>query len=182
MFHGKLSFRKYSALILFPLMLFSTSLVLAQGNTCTLGEVRTTSSRAFSLEIVISNTDTLAGFQIPFNFAYGNVGISCDSISFRGGACEGFGFQDIKIDNAHKLAYLSAIYDASVDDHNTPLAPGRHKVATAFFAVDRVDNSLQVAFEQSRIPDEYRDYSFLFWTPTAEEVPATFSLGNLKLR
>jgi len=154
----------------------------AQENACTLGEARVIPPASFSLEIVIANTDTLAGFQIPFSFDYEGIPIACDSISFAGGDCRDFGFQDVKIDNQAKIAYLAATNNGRVEDNISPLAPGRHPVARAYFSVERVDLTTDVTFGQSRYPHDRLDFSFLMWTPQAEEVKASFNFSNLRLR
>lgn len=156
--------------------------VSAGENICTLGGAQVIQATAFSVEIVISNSDTLAGFQIPFSFNYGEIFIACDSINFTGGDCRNFGFQDVKIDNQAKIAYLAAINNGTPEDSNPPLAPGQHSVARAYFSLERVDPGREVAFAISRYPNDKLDLSFLMWTPQAEEVEASFRFTALRVR
>jgi hypothetical protein len=169
----------FLAIILITMPLGSA---VAQENNCTTGDVQMLGSNSFSMEIIITNTDTLAGFQIPFSFDYAGIPINCESVSFVGGDCRDFGFHDTKVDNQTKMVYLAATNNGSIDDDVPPLTPGRHLIAKVYFSVERTDEERSVNFQVTQFPDERLDYSFLMWTPQAEEVPATFSFSNLRIK
>jgi len=150
-----------------------------QSNNCYIGNVEGISDLSFSMEINISNIDTLAGFQIPFSFNFGQYDIVCDSVSFTGGRCEYFDFFDYEIANDLKIVYISGIAKVEFDLDTPYLAPGDGDIATVYFLVSSVDENTDVTFSQTSLPDEYRDYNFLFWNPLAEEVECVFNFENI---
>jgi hypothetical protein len=108
------------------LFLFSVLYVAAyaEENFCYLGEMSIVGDQSFLVEIVVSNSDTLAGFQIPFSYDYGNISVECDSVAFAGGACEDFSSQKTEIYSETNVVYLSAIQNVHATDYNDPLYPG----------------------------------------------------------
>ncbi len=155
---------------------------IAQSNSCSLGEVNIIDGGAFSVEIVVTNSDTLAGFQIPFSFDYGDIDVTCDSISYIGGDCENFASLETNIAEETKTVYLAVIQNTEPNNNNEPLYPGTHIVARAYFTLADVDQNQNLAFAQTILADEYRDFSLLMWTPEAEEVPCSFDFGSLNIR
>lgn len=152
------------------------------GNICFIGNSTSIGGRSFAIDINLTNTDTLAGFQIPFSFNYGGIGITCDSVSFLGGRCQHFDFLDNKIDSTSKVVYITGISGVSIELDTPPLLPGSGKLATIYFSVERTNINNQVGFTKTRFPDPKRDYSFFFWNLRAEKVECEFSLSPIKLR
>lgn len=175
--------RKIISLSCFILFLFVSHIPLRAGNnSCSLGDVHTIDDNSISVEIQISNTDTLAGFQIAFSFDYGDITVVIDSMTYTGGACEDFASHIIKIDNENRRGFLAALFMVMPDDSNLPLLPGIHTVATVYFTFDKVDPNRSLTFEEAIIPDDHRDYSLSMWTPAAEKVPSTFDFQALRIQ
>lgn len=175
--------RKIISLSCFILILLISHIPLRAGdNSCSLGDVRSIDDNSISVEIQISNTDTLAGFQIAFSFDYGDITVVIDSMTYIGGACEDFDSHMIRIDNENGRGFLAALYMLIPDDNDLPLLPGIHTVATAYFTFDDVDPNRSLTFEETVIPDKHRDYSLGMWTPAAQEVPCRFNFASLQIR
>ncbi len=168
-------------LILLVILLFASTMLLASDNSCSLGEVIVIDDNSISVEIQISNTDTLAGFQIPFSFSYGEIEVICDSLIYTGAACEDFASAVININNDNQMVYFAAIDNVMPEDNNTPLLPGINTIGIAYFSFDQIDQNQNLTFQNIIIPDDHRDFSLLMWTPTSEEVSCTFSFNDLNI-
>ncbi|MEE9553404.1 MAG: hypothetical protein V3W18_03820 [candidate division Zixibacteria bacterium] len=172
----------WQKIIILGILLFASTMLLASDNSCSLGEVIVIDDNSISVEIQISNTDTLAGFQIPFSFSYGEIEVNCDSLVYAGAACEDFASAVINIDNDNQMVYFAAIDNVMLEDNNTPLLPGINTIAIAYFSFDQINQNQNLTFQKTIIPDDYRDYSLLMWTPDSEDVLCSFEFNDLNIR
>jgi hypothetical protein len=168
--------------VIFALLLFHPQFPAAQslGNTCTLNSLKPISGRSFAIDIDITNSDTLAGFQIPFSFNYGDIGITCDSVSFVSGRCQKFDCLFGKIDSTAKTVFLMGISGVNIDLKTPPLLPGSGKIATIYFSFKESPRNRMVNLKETKIPDKYRDFSFMFWDTRGEKVNASCNFGQVK--
>jgi len=165
----------------FILLLISNA-AIASDNVCQIGELQEHGNGHFSLGVYLENSDTLAGYQIPVSFDFGETVISCDSISFAGGRCQDFEFLDSKIDNQVKVAYLMGISEASVGGSFEPLYPDTGEIARIYFTYSGTPGEgekLKLNRSVWKLGDNKLDYRF--WTPDAVEVRCRFKVDNIRL-
>ena len=173
--------RKMTFGISLILIIFTTK-VFASGNLCQIGELEEYGNGHFSLGVYLENSDTLAGFQVPVSFDFGETVISCDSISFAGGRCQDFEFLDSKIDNGVKIAYLMGISEASTGGSFESLYPGSGEIARHNFTYSGTtgeEEKLKLNRSVWKLGDNKLDYRF--WTPDAVEVRCRFKVDNIRL-
>jgi hypothetical protein len=165
-----------------PFLLVGLGNAQTATDSCYIGNVNSNGGHSFSIEINISNTDTLAGFQIPFSFSYGNIGITCDSVSYLGSRCQHFDCLYAKIDSTAKTVFLMGISGVNVDLDTPPLLPGSGKIATIYFSVSSVSQNVEVNIVKTRIRDQFRDFSFTFWDVRGESIQSSFATVPIKIR
>ena len=173
--------KAYRFLVCLMLLIFPTG-AFASDNLCEIRQLQEYGNSHFSLGVFLENADTLAGFQIPVSFDFGETVISCDSISFTGGRCQDFEFLDSKIDNQVKVAYLMGISEASTGGSFEPLYPGSGEIARLYFTYSGTpgeDQRIKLNRSVWKLGNNKLDYSF--WTPDAVEVRCRFKVDNIRL-
>lgn len=118
-------------------------------NTVYFDEVTTKLGESFAVKVNLANVDTLSGMQVPTFFRSDKIKLQCDSVSFAGGRCEYFMFNDVKIPMACEKC--EAAYDKiSTPPKKTGICDkcgGKlaHKGQIVYFSlIDNIDPKLDI--------------------------------------
>jgi hypothetical protein len=156
-----------------------------QGNVCYTESVMAAKGSSFPVKVFVNNIDTLAGMQVPIYYRSEDVDLKCDSVSFAGSRCEDFALNDSKIEPVGKTVYFCFINIVDASQSVQPLLPGDGLVATLWFTAPEDIKSGKVLLDSGPnafYPHPKIDYSFLFWTPTAQQVDCTYKGGTITVK
>lgn len=154
-------------------------------NVCYTESVETAKGASFPVKVFVNNVDTLAGMQVPIYYRSENISLKCDSVSFKDSRCRYFAFNDSKIEPVGRTVYFAFILMTDPSQNVAPLAPGDGLVATLWFTAPKDVKAGQVKLDSGPnafFPDERIDYSFLFWTPRAEQVNCVYQPGTITIK
>jgi hypothetical protein len=155
------------------------------GNVCYTESVQVTKGSSFPVKVFVNNTDTLAGMQVPIYYRSEDVDLKCDSVTFEGSRCKDFALNDSKIEPVGKTVYFCFINIVDVSQSVPPLLPGDGQVATLWFTAPKDIKSGTVTLDSGPnafYPHPKIDYSFLFWTPAAQQVDCTYKGGTITVK
>jgi len=147
---------------------------------CYTGNVAAEKGASFSVGVYVKNADTLAGMQIPIYYRSEKVNLRCDSVSFHNSRCAEFTIKDYRIEPLGKT-----IYFALIDTRGRLLAPGDGLVATLWFTVDSASPGGRVELfsgPKAYLPDEYIDFSYLFWLPSSQQIDFQYKAGYITVK
>ena len=156
-----------------------------QGNVCYTENVEVAKGSVFGVKVFVKNVDTLAGMQVPIYYRSENINLKCDSVSFVGSRCSNFALNDVKIEPVGKTVYFCFIAVVDPSQNVAPLAPGDGLVATLWFTAPSEGPSGKVKLDSGPnafFPHEKIDYSFLFWTPQAQQVECSYKEAYITLK
>jgi hypothetical protein len=172
--------------------LFLASAAIAQegesaprGNICYTESVEIEKGTSFPVKVFVNNVDTLAGMQVPIYYRSADVDLKCDSISFAGSRCSEFALDLDLIEPVGKTAFFAFISMTDPKDDKPPLYPGDGPVATLWFTAPAETKSGKVELysgPNAIYPHDKIDYSYLFWTPTAEQKDCTYKPGYITVK
>ena len=114
-----------------------------------------------------------------------NVDLKCDSVTFKGSRCANFALNDFKIEPKGKTVYFAFIAQTDPSKDVPPLAPGDGLVATLWFTAPKdikVGKVMLDSGPNAYYPHEKIDYSFLFWTPEADQVDCVYKAGYITVK
>lgn len=179
-------------LLIVVIILFLASAAIAQeegsvskGNICYTESVEIEKGTSFPVKVFVNNVDTLAGMQVPIYYRSADVDLKCDSISFAGSRCSEFALDLDLIEPIGKTAFFAFISMTDPKDDKPPLYPGDGLVATLWFTAPAETKSGKVELysgPNAIYPHDKIDYSFLFWTPTAEQKDCTYKPGYITVK
>jgi hypothetical protein len=155
------------------------------GNVCYTESVQAQKGSSFPVKVFVSNIDTLAGMQVPIYYRSEDVDLKCDSVSFVGSRCKDFALNDSKIEPVGKTVYFCFINIVDVSQNVPPLLPGDGLVATLWFTAPKDIKSGSVLLDSGPnafYPHPKIDYSYLFWTPLAQQVDCTYKGGTITVK
>ena len=155
------------------------------GNTCKAESVTAEKGTSFSVKVFVHNVDTLAGMQVPIYYRSENVNIVCDSISFVGSRCADFALELPLIEPVGKTAFFAFISMTDPEVEHPPLYPGDGLVASLWFTApaDTKAGTVDLSSGPNAIyPHDKIDYSYLFWTPLADQVECTYIPGTVTIK
>ncbi len=155
------------------------------GNVCYTENVQAAKGSSFPVKVYVSNVDTLAGMQVPIYYRSEDVNLQCDSVTFGGSRCKDFAFNDSKIEPVGRTVYFCFIYAVDVNQVVEPLAPGDGLVATLWFTAPKDIKAGTVLLDSGPnafYPHPKIDYSFLFWTPAAQQVECSYKGGTITIK
>ncbi len=153
-------------------------------NTCYIENVTAKKGTSFPVKVFVNNVDTLAGMQVPLKYMSETVDLKCDSVSFAGSRCSYFALSFPIIEPIGKVAFFCFINMADTAKEVAPLMPGDGQVATLWFTADSKINAGKVDIQGGPkifIQDDRRDYSWLFWTPQAQQVVCRYIPGTITI-
>lgn len=156
-----------------------------KGNTCYAENVEVQKGTSFPVKVFVNNVDTLAGMQVPIYYRSDVVDLKCDSISIAGSRCADFALDLQLIEPVGKTAFFAFISMTDPKQDKQPLFPGEGLVATLWFTVpeDVKPGKVELYSGPNAIyPHEKIDYSFLFWTPAAEQKDCTYIPGYITVK
>jgi hypothetical protein len=159
--------------------------ILPAGNVCYTENVEVTRGNAFGVRVFVKNADTLAGMQVPIYFRSETVNLKCDSVSFAGSRCAAFALNDSKIEPVGKTVYFAFIAVVDASQNVPPLLPGDGLVATLWFTAPKDIKPGKVKLDSGPnafYPHEKIDYSFLFWTPAAQQVDCVYKEAYITVK
>ena len=154
-------------------------------NVCYAEDVQAVKGTSFPVKVFVANIDTLAGMQVPIYYRSEDVDLKCDSVTFNGSRCAGFALSDSKIEPKGKTVYFAFINQTDPSKDIPPLIPGEGLVATLWFTAPKDIKAGKVMLESGPnvyLPHEKIDYSFLFWTPEAEQVDCLYKAGYITVK
>ena len=173
-------------------ILFLAAILYAQekasepkGNICYTESVEVEKGTSFPVKIFVNNVDTLAGMQVPIYYRSEKVDLKCDSISFNGSRCSEFALNLPLIEPVGKTAFFAFISMTDPEEEHPPLFPGDGMVATFWFTAPKDVKSGKVELSSGPnaiYPHDKIDYSYLFWTPAAEQVECTYKPGFITVK
>ncbi len=155
------------------------------GNVCYTESVEVEKGTSFPVKVLVNNVDTLAGMQVPIYYRSENVDLICDSVSFVGSRCSEFALNLPLIEPVGKTAFFAFISMTDPNEEHPPLFPGDGMVATLWFRVPKDTKSGKVELysgPNAIYPHDKIDYSYLFWTPTAEQKDCTYKPGYVTVK
>lgn len=155
------------------------------GNVCYTESVEVEKGTSFPVKVFVNNVDTLAGMQVPIYYRSEDVDLTCDSISFVGSRCSDFALSLPLIEPVGKTAFFAFISMTDPKEDHPPLYPGDGLVATLWFTApkDIKSGKVELASGPNAIyPHEKIDYSYLFWTPRAEQRECTYKPGYITVK
>jgi len=177
-------------LLIVAIMMFLVAAVAAQeeesaGNICYTESVQVEKGSSFPVKVFVNNIDTLAGMQVPIYYRSGDVDLTCDSISIVGSRCSDFALDLQLIEPVGKTAFFAFISMTDPKTEKPPLYPGDGMVATLWFTApaDTKPGKVELYSGPNAIyPHDKIDYSFLFWTPAAEQKDCTYKPGYITVK
>ena len=152
------------------LILLASNLSLAGENVCRIGKFQYHGNGVASVGVILLNSDTIAGFQVPLRFDFGEDDITCDSVSFAGGRCEDFSFLHHDVTPEEKRVFLCGSYTTVPEETIEPLYPGRGEIARIFFTAQGVPQSKRIKVYRSHHQLTQSKLDYLFYTPDGREV------------
>ena len=156
-----------------------------KGNVCYTESVEVAKGTSFPVKVFVDNVDTLAGMQVPIYYRSEDVNLVCDSISFVDSRCKDFALALPLIEPVGKTAFFAFISMTDPNEEHPPLFPGDGLVATLWFTAPKDIKSGRVELysgPNAIYPHEKIDYSYLFWTPTAEQKDCTYKPGYITVK
>jgi len=156
-----------------------------KGNVCYTESVEVEKGASFPVKVFVNNVDTLAGMQVPIYYRSEKVDLKCDSITFGNSRCLGFAMNHQMIEPVGKTAFFAFISMTDPNVEKPPLYPGDGLVATLWFTVPKDANSGKVELysgPNAVYPHDKIDYSYLFWTPSAEQKECTYKPGYITVK
>jgi hypothetical protein len=156
-----------------------------KGNVCYTESVEIAKGTSFPVKVFVDNVDTLAGMQVPIYFRSETVDLTCDSISFAGSRCHDFALSLPLIEPIGKTAFFAFISMTDPNEEHPPLYPGDGLVATLWFTApgDAKSGKVELYSGPNAIyPHDKIDYSYLFWTPTAEQKECAYKAGFITVK
>jgi hypothetical protein len=155
------------------------------GNVCYTESVEVTRGTSFPVKVFVNNVDTLAGMQVPIYYRSEDVNLKCDSVTFAGSRCKDFALSFPMIEPVGKTVFFCFIYTTDASQTVKPLIPGDGLVATLWFTAAKEIKSGKVELESGPnafYPHPKIDYSYLFWTPAAQQVDCTYKAGYITVK
>lgn len=154
-------------------------------NVCYSENIEVAKGTSFPVKVFVTNIDTLAGMQVPIYYRSENVDLKCDSVTFKGSRCANFALNDFKIEPKGKTVYFAFIAQTDPSKDVPPLVPGDGQVATLWFTAPKDIKAGKVMLDSgpnAYYPHEKIDYSFLFWTPEADQVDCVYKAGYITVK
>lgn len=156
-----------------------------KGNVCYTESVEVEKGSTFPVKVFVSNVDTLAGMQVPIYYRSDEVDLICDSVSFIGSRCSEFAMELSFVEPVGKTVFFSFISMTDPNDEKPPLFPGDGLVATLWFTAPKDIKSGKVELysgPNAIYPHDKIDYSYLFWTPIAEQKDCLYKPGYITVK
>lgn len=156
-----------------------------EGNTCYAESVEVEKGASFPIKVFVNNVDTLAGMQVPIYYRSEDVDLTCDSITFDKSRCSEFALSLPLIEPVGKTAFFAFISMTDPNEEHPPLFPGEGLVATLWFTAPKDVKSGKVELysgPNAIYPHDKIDYSYLFWTPTAEQKECAYKPGYITVK
>ena len=155
------------------------------GNVCYTENAEAVRGGVLGVKVFIKNADTLGGMQVPIYYRSEDVNIKCDSVSFAGSRCIEFALNDSKIEPVGKTVYFAFIAVVDPSQNVQPLLPGDGLIATLWFSIPKDCKPGKIKLDSGPnafYPHEKIDYSFLFWTPAAQQVDCSYKEGYITIK
>jgi hypothetical protein len=143
-----------------------------KGNTCYAESVDANKGTSFPVKVFVNNVDTLAGMQVPIYYRVGS-------------RCSEFALDLQLIEPVGKTAFFAFISMTDPKEEKPPLYPGDGLVATLWFTAPAETKAGKVELysgPNAIYPHDKIDYSYLFWTPTAEQKECTYKPGYITVK
>ena len=125
-------------LILVSIFIAVTSIGYAGDNYCRIDSLKIVNANCYSVDLVMSNSDTIAGFQIPLIFKVGEDTVEIDSITFPDSRCTTFQTLGSKSDSANHIAYIFGYFGG---EYYEPLAPGNGAIARIYLKINMLQSN-----------------------------------------
>ncbi len=156
-----------------------------KGNVCYTESVEVSKGTSFPVRVFVNNTDTLAGMQVPIYYRSEDVDLVCDSVSYVGSRCEAFSLSHSMIEPVGKVVFFAFISMTDPAREVAPLYPADGLVATLWFTAGKDIKSGKVELysgPNAIYPHDKIDYSYLFWTPGAEQKDCLYRPGYITIK
>lgn len=162
----KLSFRRMPLVVLLSTTALASNMV----------DLRIAQSRhAVTVEVILTNQDTLAGVQMSIDLGLRKLGLQVDSVSFAGSRCSHFDEQFNRVFPDQDKIFLFLVQSTYPDSDALPLFPGTGAIATIYLSWTGRFESNRHTFTNTRVQDAQRSYEFQLWNTRGEAVEATFN-------
>ncbi len=151
------------------LTIFAVNASLAQ-NRITFENLQLLESQTISLDVLLVNSDTVEGIQIPITYSNTTDGISCDSVSFSGSSCAFYDVKQAELFNEQNSLYIRGICNTNIDSDNTPLLPGTNFICNIYFSLSDTTQDFNFAVALGHLGKGKLTRELNLWTPDATEV------------
>jgi hypothetical protein len=131
----------------------------------------------YSINLILENQDTLAGFQIPLTFIGTGVAVTMDSASFTNSSITGLSIQKYKIDSTGHGIY---VFGVTNNDSASVILPNDHQICKIYFDCNLVDSTGTIMVQNSPWTIGKNHISFKLWEKGAVEVPSRFETNPIK--
>jgi len=162
--------------------MFLFSNVLAQ-NSISFENIQLVDNNTITLDMYLTNTDTIAGLQIPIVFPKIIEGFEPDTIYFENGRCWDFEFKYYEFLDSQNGILIHLISNINPETDNKYLLPGHGMICKVHFSwPDSVDipniNGImnrgffvkKAKYLRDKKAANSRDFRFTIWKPDATEV------------
>jgi len=153
----------------------------AGDNVCKVENLESYNSDHYSVTVSLTNSDTLAGFQIPLYFDFDQSSLIIDSVSFNESRCIDFAVLDSKIDTSTSNVLVASIFDVSGTDYYSPLFPGYGNIAKIYFTVIENSSNNKLKIKLSHYQYDNNKIGYSFWSPDAVEIRCRFETQPLQI-
>jgi hypothetical protein len=157
-------------------------------NIISFGNVQENPDSTLTVDVFLTNTDTLAGMQIPLMFPNMKHVFDVDTVLFNGSRCDNFDMKNVEILNQQKGVFLNLIGNVSIEGETNNLLPGSGLLCKIIFTQTDFDirpegkfklGLNKKAFDERQ--DLKRDFSFAMWKPDASPAKGTIEPFTISL-
>jgi hypothetical protein len=161
------------------ILLFFLNVAYAD-NTLSITSQATTTH--LTIELNLTNSDTLSGIQIPLDLGLSKLGLQFDSVSFAGSRVEHFYGSFYNIYPEQNKVFIFILESADAEINSAPLLPGSGKIATIYLTRVSTPESDSHEITNERIEAPRRDLSFSAWDYHGKGVTLEFVPLGLKVQ
>ena len=141
-----------------------------------------TTPNYLTIELNLTNSDTLSGMQIPLDLGLSKLGLQLDSVSFVGSRVEHFYGSFYNVYPEQDKVFIFILESADAEINSSPLLPGSGKIATIYLTSVRASENDSHEITNERIEAHRRDLSFSAWDCHGKEVTLEFVPLGLKVQ
>lgn len=169
---------KSNLILLSALIISLTFGITRADNVVKLDSLVRHSSSHYSINLILENQDTLAGFQIPLTFIGNGLSTTIDSASYTNCTLSGLSIQKFKIDSTGHSIY---IFGVCGNDSTSLILPNNYHVCKIYFNCILEDSTGTIIIHNSPWIIGINRVSFKVWNINAVEAPSRFETIPLNI-